>query len=234
MENSKSSSMMEKYMTPIAVLLGAIIVALALAFGRGGEGPTHPTGDEVSVNIKDVKTEVSPSVGEKNAPVTIAVWFDYQCPFCKRFDLDAMKQVYDNYVTTGKVRIVYKDFQFLGEDSQTAALFARAVWDAHPDKFYPWLTAMMEAQDDENGGAFGDLASITTLTRGVAGIDTDRVLSLMEKNKATYEAAIAADRAEGQTFGITGTPAALIGTQVLGGAQPYATVKAAIDAELAK
>lgn len=229
MENTKGSAL-EKYITPIAVVLGAIIIAFALAFGRGGEAPTPNTG---VVDIAQVKTEVSPSVGEKDAPVVIAMWFDYQCPFCKRFDLDALKQVYDEYVTAGKVRIVYKDFQFLGPDSMTAGLFARAVWDAHPDKFYPWITAMMNAQDEEHGG-FGDLESIKALSATIAGIDVDRVVKLMDENKAEYEAAMAADRAEGQSFGINGTPATLIGTQVLSGAQPYAAIKAAIDAELAK
>ncbi len=229
MENTKASAL-EKYITPIAVVLGAIIIAFAVAFGRGGEAPTPNTG---VVDIDQVKTEVSPSVGEKDAPVVIAVWFDYQCPFCKRFDLDALKQVYDEYVTAGKVRIVYKDFQFLGPDSMTAGLFARAVWDAHPDKFYEWITAVMTAQDEEHGG-FGDLESIKTLSATIPGIDVDRVVKLIEENKAEYEAAMAADRTEGQSFGINGTPATMIGTQVLSGAQPYAALKAAIDAELAK
>jgi protein-disulfide isomerase len=232
MEKSTSSPALEKYITPIAVVLGAVIIAFALAFGRGGEAPT-PNDGTAPVSIEDVKTEVSPSVGEKNAPVTIAMWFDYQCPFCKRFDLDAMKQVYDEYVVNGKVRIIYKDFQFLGPDSMTAGLYARAVWDAYPDKFYEWFTAMMVAQDQEHAG-FGDEATVKALTATIAGIDAERVAKLTVDNKAKYEAAMAADRAEGQSLGVNGTPATLIGTQVLSGAQPYAAVKAAIDAELAK
>lgn len=228
-------SVLEKYITPVAVLLGAAIIAFALIFGRGGGAPTpNPqAGGEVQVDIKNVKADVSPSVGEKDAPVTIAVWFDYQCPFCKRFELDALKQVYTEYVTTGKVRIVYKDFQFLGPDSQTAALFARAVWDAYPDKFYAWNGAMMEAQDDENAG-FGDLESIKKVTATVPGIDVARIEKLMTDKKAQYEAAIAADRAEGQSMGVNGTPATIIGTSVYSGAQPYSAIKSAIDAELAK
>lgn len=233
MENSTTPSVLEKYITPVAVLLAAIIIAFALAFGRGGEAPSPNEGGSVSVDIKDVKTEVSPSVGEKNAPVVIAMWFDYQCPFCKRFDLDTLKKVHDEYVATGKVRIIYKDFQFLGPDSTTAGLFARALWDVYPDKFYEWFTAMMNAQDEEHGG-FGDLASIKTLTAGVAGVDTVRVEKLMNANKAAYEAAMAADRAEGQSMGVNGTPATLIGTKVYSGAQPYAAIQAAIDTELAK
>lgn len=224
---------MEKYLTPIAVLLGAIIIAVAFAFGTGGNpSPVQP--DTVMADIKDLKVDSSPMVGSASAPVTIAVWFDYQCPFCKRYDTDTLAQVYTNYVATGKVKIVFKDFQFLGEDSQTAALFARGVYEAYPDKFYVWLQAMFEAQDDEGDQGFGDLASIEALTKTIPGIDVAKVEALTASKKAQYQAAIAADRAEGATFGINGTPGTLVGTKVLSGAVPYAQVAALLDAELAK
>jgi protein-disulfide isomerase len=222
---------LEKYMTPIAVVLGALIIALALAFGRGGApADNEPAG---VVDVKNVQTDESPYIGEKDAPVTIAVWFDYQCPFCKRFELEVLEQVYQNYVVNGDVRIVYKDFQFLGPDSQTAALFARAVWDAHPNRFHDWYKAVMTAQDEEHGG-FGNLESIKTLSATIEGIDVNRVVSLMEEKESEYAALIQADREEGAGFGINGTPGAIIGTTLLTGARPYAEVKAAIDAELAK
>lgn len=234
MTTSTEGSFVDKYLTPIAVLLGAIIIAVAFAFGTGG---TRPTGNEpvggVAVDIKNLAVDSSPVVGSATAPVTIAVWFDYQCPFCKRHELETIEQVYQNYVQDGKVRIVYKDYQFLGPDSDTGALFARAVWEAHPDKFQEWYKAMMVAQDEEHGG-FGDLASVTELTKGIAGINIDAVLKLMNDKKAEYEKAIAKDRAEGTAFGINGTPGTLIGTKVLSGAVPYAQVAALIDAELAK
>lgn len=233
MAPEKENTFVEKYLTPIAVLLGAIIIAVAFAFGSGERPATTGDGAPVEVDVKDVKTEGSPSVGSATAPLTIAVWFDYQCPFCKRFELETLEQVFDEYVATGKVRIVYKDFQFLGPDSMDAAVFARAVWEAHPDKFHEWYKAVMTAQDEEHAG-FGNLDSVAAMTRGVAGMDVDRILSLVESKRSEYEAAIAADRVEGQGFGITGTPGAIVGTQLIGGAQPYSVVKAAIDAELAK
>lgn len=232
--DTTGGSFADKYLTPIAVLVGLILVALAIAFGGKGIAD-HQTGQPSAsaVDIKDVKTDNDPYVGDKNAPVTIAVWFDYQCPFCKRFELDTLGKVYEEYVKAGKVKIVYKDYQFLGPDSSTAALYARAVWEAAPDRFYEWFVAMANAQDDENGG-FGDLASITALTKTISGIDTDKVAKLMTDKKSEYEAAIAADRAEGSAFGINGTPGAIVGTTLLSGAQPYTAVKPLIDAELAK
>ncbi len=235
MTTSKDSAFVDKYLTPIAVLLGAIIIAVAFAFGTGGAKPTTDSANGGAVvDIKNLKLDSSPIVGSATAPVTMAVWFDYQCPFCKKFDMDTVTQVYTNYVATGKVKIVFKDFQFLGEDSDTAALFARAVWEAYPDKFYPWFQAMMEAQDDEGDQGFGDLASIKIVTAKIAGIDVAKVEKLMNDKKAQYQAAIDTDRTEGGTFGINGTPGTLIGTKVLSGAVPYSQVSALLDAELQK
>lgn len=226
---------MEKYLTPIAVLLGALILAAAIIFGRGG-APQGPQGAQqaVKVDIKDVKTEGAPFVGNANAPVTVALWFDYQCPFCKQLDQTVTTQLYEEYVKTGKVKIVFKDFQFLGQDSTVAAEFGRAMWEAYPDHFFEWYQAMFVAQDDEGDQGFGDLDSIKALTAKIQGVDVNKVVNLMNQKKSQYDAAIAADRAEAQALGINGTPSLVVGTKMLSGAQPYATVQPLVEAELKK
>ncbi len=229
---TKDSPFMEKYLTPIAVLLGAIIIALAFAFGTGTERPA-PGEEAGAADISAVEFGDAPVLGSASAPVTMAVWFDYQCPFCKRYELETMEQVYENYVVTGKVKVVLMDYQFLGPDSDDAALFARAVWEAYPERFHDWYKAVMTAQDEEHGG-FGNTDSIVTLTKSLGGIDTDRVLALADQKKAEYQADIAAARQEGSSIGINGTPGTLIGTKILSGAVPYTQVSAALDAELAK
>lgn len=231
---STGGSFFEKYGTALAVLVGALIIGAAFTFGQGGKPATPGTEPAMAVDIKDVDAAGDPFLGNANAPVTMAYWFDYQCPFCKQFEQTTMKELYENYVKTGKLKIVIQDFQFLGPDSDDGALFARAVWEAYPDQFYPWFQAMFEAQDEEHAG-FGNLDSIVAVTKqSVSGIDTDRILKLINDKKSEYQAAIAADRAEGASFGINGTPALIVGTTLLSGAQPYAAVSALIDAELAK
>jgi protein-disulfide isomerase len=228
---STSGAFWEKHGTAIAVLLGAVIIGGAFVYGQGGT-PREPA-VAGAVDIKEVSLESGPSVGDADAPVVMAVWYDYQCPFCKQFELDTVAKLYAEYVQAGKLRILIKDFQFLGPDSATAALFGRAVWEAYPERFYEWYVAMAENQDEEHGG-FGDLATIQAMTRGLGGMDVDRITRLTEDNRATYQAAIEADRAEGAKFGISGTPSMIVGTTVLSGAQPYERVKALVDEQLAK
>jgi protein-disulfide isomerase len=234
MDQTKSGGFMEKYLTPIAVVVGAGIIAFAFMFGQGGnKDDAKPA--EVAVDVKDVKTDGVPFIGSPTAPVTMAVWFDYQCPFCKQFEQTVTPELIKNYVEAGKLRIVFKDFQFLGEDSMTAALYAHAVWEAHPDLYHDWLTAVMGAQDDEGDEGFGDLASIDKVTaEKVPGIDVARVHTLMESKKAEYMKIISDSRAEGAAFGINGTPSVIVGKKLLSGAVPYATVAAAVDEALKK
>ncbi|MBA3788796.1 thioredoxin domain-containing protein [Patescibacteria group bacterium] len=244
--NTSSNVFTERYLTPIAVLLGAVILAGALVYGHGKIAPNQPssgdTGQQaVAVDIQKVKMDGGPYIGNASAPVTMAVWFDYQCPYCKQLDQTVITQLNTNYVQAGKLKIVFKDFQFLGErspiagrdDSTTAAEFGRAMWEVYPSQYYPWLTAMFNAQDDENSG-FGDLASIQKLTAGIPGVDVAKVTALMTQKKAQYDTAIAADRTEGAAFGIQGTPSIIVGTTLLQGGQSYPTVSAAVDALLKK
>lgn len=221
--------------TPIAIVIAGAFVALAMLYGGTGTGTgatntgtnngTAPVVDSSKVSTKD-----DPFIGNPNAPLTIIYFFDYQCPFCKQVETTALPDVLKNYVATGKVKLVYKDFQFLGDDSYNAALAARAVWELAPEKFEVWHDAVFAKQDAENGG-WGSQADILAVTKSV-GIDSDKVNQLVTKNATVYRQEIDADRAEGQNLGVTGTPGFIIGKQVLAGAQPYAAFESAIEAAL--
>jgi len=223
-----ASTFFEKYGTALAVLVGALIIGGAFAFGQGGES-APVAGEPVAVDIKDVELDNSPSVGPKSAKVAVAVWFDYQCHFCKLYETTTLQEVIAAY--GNDVRIVYKDFQFLGSASNDAALYSRAVWDAYPDRWSEWFAGMFEAGPDSEGTL--NLAAMDALSSGL-GLDVARLTALRTDKASEYQAAIDADRAEGQSFGINGTPGTVIGTTLVAGAQPFASVKALIDAELAK
>ena len=161
----------------------------------------------------------------------IAYWFDYQCPFCKQNDQDVMQKIYINYVSTGKVKIVFKQYAFLGSDSTAAALAERAVWELAPNKFWTWHEAMLAKQDAENSG-WGNKSDILALTQSL-GIDSNKVDQLMTSNASKYQAEIDADKSEGTSLGINGTPGSIIGTKLISGAQPYNTFQSAIESALA-
>jgi len=216
-----------------AIIIAGAMVAGSIVWTRSARAvaenapPTVPI-----VNIDDVSLDGVPFVGDPAAPAVMAYWYDYQCPFCREVELKVMPQLMDNYVKTGKLRIYFKDFQFLGSDSFVAGLASRAVWEVAPEKFYDWHSAMFEKQDRENGG-WGDADDIIALTKTIAGIDVAQVENLTSTRADEYQRAMEADLQEASGMGINGTPGTIAGTQLLSGAVPYARFRAAIDAALA-
>lgn len=224
--------------TPAAIVIAGALISVGLYFALSSQAPTGA--QEPDVDIADVKLDGSPYIGKEDAPVVLAYWFDYQCPYCKAVDVGGIPQIpiepampllIKNYVDAGVLRVVFKNYAFLGPDSDTAALYQRAIWKLYPDKFYEWHEAMFHAQDEEHGG-FGDEASIVKLTRGIAGIDADKVKADVASNTVAYQQMNDADKAEGTAFGISGTPGFITGKTLIPGAVEFPTFKTAIEEQL--
>ncbi|OGG56010.1 hypothetical protein A2680_00550 [Candidatus Kaiserbacteria bacterium RIFCSPHIGHO2_01_FULL_55_37] len=228
---------------PASIIIAGLLVGGGLYFGLSksggsvGQGDTQPA---ANVDIKDVKTEGAPFIGKADAKVVLAYWFDYQCPYCKAVDVGGIPQIpiepalpilIKDYVDTGKLKIVFKDYAFLGPDSTTAALYKNAVWKLYPGKFYEWHELMFRTQDEENGG-FGDEASIIALIKKIPGMDAAKVKADVAANKAEYQKRIDADRAEGSAFGINGTPGFITGKTLIPGAAEISSFTQAIDPQL--
>ena len=204
----------QKLSVPVAIIIGAVIIGAAIFFSNVMR-PVVGTASAPAVNIKDVTTAGEPFIGNPNAPA-IAYFSDFQCPFCKKFDQTILPTLKTEYVDTGKIKIVFKDFDFLGADSTTAALFGRAVWSLYPDQYYAWREAMYNAQDGENTG-FGDRPSIEKLTATIPGIDEAKVSAAVDANSVQYQKLIDASYANGQSLGVEGTPSIIIGKTLLDG-----------------
>ena len=191
----------------------------------------QPPAPAATADIDKVSTAGVPFIGKADAPVVLAYWFDYQCPYCRQLEMTVMPQLVKDYVDTGKLKILFKDFAFLGPDSVTAGFAARAVWETAPDKFYDWHKAMFDHQDEENAG-WGNKDDIIALTKTIPGIDAAKVEQLMTDHATEYQKAIDADDAEGSGMGIDGTPGVVIGKQAIVGSRPYEEFKSAVDDEL--
>ena len=218
------------YSIPVAIVLAGVIIAGALYFNDGKKAVV-PVPEKTQALIEQVSTAGEPFIGNPNAKAVMAEWFDYQCPACQYADQNLITPLVADYVKAGKLKIIFKDFAFLGPDSQTLAITARAVWEAYPDKFYDWHKTMFDNQGQENTG-WATKAVINSLTAKVAGIDQSVIDGLIAKNSAKYQAAIEADKAEGGKFGVNATPSFIIGDKLQVGVPQYSAVKVMIDALL--
>jgi len=241
MENTDSG--INKFLVPAAVVLAGLFIAGAVMWNGSHPVGTSDTAAAPSVNIKDVNTNGLPFIGQADAPVTIAFWSDYQCPYCKAFEVGgvnginidpALPEIIKNYVDTGKVKVVFFDFPFLGQDSVTAAEYNQSIWKLYPDQYFAWRTAMYNAQDQEGDQGFGNAASIDKLNATIPGLDAAKITADVAANKAAYDAQASAERAEGQKFGINATPSFIIGEQMVPGAAPFSSFQTLIEAQLAK
>ncbi len=221
-----------KYAIPLAIVIAGLLISVAIYISpssiKNKDSVVQPQ-KEIKASVKDVQIENEPFIGDKNAPVTLIYWTDYQCSFCKRFDLQTLPEIVKNYVDTGKLKIVFKDLQFLGPASEIAGHAAKAVWELYPDSYFEWNQIMFDAQ-----GSVGDKESIINLTKKISAIDSKKVSDLMEKNKVSYQKEQDEDKIEASELGINGTPGFVLGDQIISGAQPFNVFAKIIDIELSK
>ncbi len=137
--------------------------------------------------------------GSKNAPIVMEVFSDYQCPACKTLFLTTNRQVMDNYVSTGKVYLVHRDFPLpMHAYSRVAARYARAAADL--GKIEPVEKALFENQDkwEQSGDVEG------TLGAALSAADMAKVRALVKGG--TLEPLIDRDVQLGQMYRVNQTP----------------------------
>jgi protein-disulfide isomerase len=201
---------------------------LGAAGGQSPQPAVYPTQAPVDPKKLAEVGNKGFSKGNVNAKVTVVEFADYQCPYCEQFFTQVTTPLIKDYVDTGKVRFVYRDYAFLGQESGWAAEATRCANDQ--GKYWQFHDYLFSHQKGENQGAFSkDNLKIIAKT---LKLNTTQFNSCLDSGK--YTAEVAQDLADGQAVGVNGTPASFINGKMLNGAQPYETFKAAIEEELKK
>lgn len=170
-------------------------------------------------------------LGDANAKVTIIEYSDFQCPFCEKFFQDAGKTIRDKYVKEGKVRFVYRDYAFLGDESTQAALAGRCA--ADQGKFWEYHDYLFNHQGGENRGGFAD-ANLISFAKDI-GLNEKTFTQCF--NSGEHLKSIADSMSEGSKAGVRGTPKGFIlkGDKVvdtIDGAEGSSSVSAKIEKAL--
>jgi protein-disulfide isomerase len=167
-------------------------------------------------------------LGNTEAPITIDLYEDFQCPACQRWGTDVFPSIVRNELAAGTVKIAFHSFAFIGPESETAG---RAAWAAaRQDRFWDmWATIYANQGTRENDGSFRRERLIAMA--GVLGLDLVRFSADLDSADA---AAWVADGVAGAAAaGVNSTPTLLIDGVPLPGSG-YADVSAAIAAALAR
>lgn len=167
-------------------------------------------------------------LGDLDAPVSLVEFGDYQCTFCTRFFFETKDTLVRDYVETGKLKYIFRDFPVNGRESQQAAEASECA--AEQGKFWEYHDKLYQERTGYNTGAFSRANLITYA--GELGLEVDQFTTCYDAGR--YEDEIAKDMREGRALGVSGTPTFIINGQRLVGAQPTSVFTQAIDRFLAE
>ena len=263
-DSTQSNSIMQKQSDYTSVkrtsyngLVIVAIVGIALGSFFAGyfvfsmDSADYVTSAELDVILRDFKEEdrpvpstdtrliVSadddPVLGDANAPVTIVEFSDFECPFCARFHQQTLPQIVQNYVDTGLVNIVYRDFP-LDAIHPNAIITHMAAECAHEQSmFWPYHDMLFERQEEWNNlDAQGVVNKVVEYAQSMP-LDMTLFVACMDNPETSQE--VYRDKQAGVEYGVTGTPAFFIGNDQSGyilvsGAKPYESFVSDIEQKL--
>jgi protein-disulfide isomerase len=158
---------------------------------------SRPTPPQSAAALPDV--DPHKAFGSKNAPVAMEVFSDFQCPACKTLFTTTNRRLMDDYVTSGKVYLIHRDFPLpMHAHSRVAARYARAA--AQLGKVEPVEQALFQNQEkwEQNGDVDGTVAAV------LSPAEMTKVRALVKG--ATLDPLIDKDYALGQTYNVNQTP----------------------------
>jgi predicted DsbA family dithiol-disulfide isomerase len=239
------------WLTAGGIVVGVLLV-MAFAFFGGGQPPAPPatstgstagspsppptlgplptTGLPIATPaaVKPAEFAFGRSLGRPDAPVQLDLWVDYQCPACGRFYRSIEPALVQVYIQTGKVRLNFHDFAFIGPESTSMAIGARCAerqgsfW-AYHDLLFANLAS------PENGGAF-TRERLTELAAAL-GLDVDAFWTCLDDPDVAD--AVRADTTDAYDRRIPEIPWLLVAGVNARPATSWQAITTAIDAALA-
>jgi len=191
----------------------------------------QPTpGRLIQVSVSD-----NPFKGNADAPVTVIEFSDFQCPFCKRFVDQTLADLEEEYINTGKVKFVFRDFPLTNLHPNVTIVHIAAECADEQGKFWEYHDMLFAKQADWDKLTPENLKSelkMYATTLGLSGGIFESCLSSQE-----IAAEVDTDFLHAGIAGATGTPTFFIGNDKDGfvklvGAKPYANFKGEIDRAL--
>ena len=227
-----------------SLAIGAIIASITITlviFGVNNssneiELSIEPTPEMDQIGPKKITMDTflsngSPILGDPNAPITLVEFGDYQCHYCNVFFQSIEKDILKNYVDTGKVKIIFKDYNIIGEDSVIASQGAHCAndqglfWEYHDILYSNWT-------GENNGWASPENLAIFAQQ---IGLNMNKWSECMKKG--SHSQIILKSNDDARALELTGTPAFFIinsegKVSKLFGAQPFEVFKRIFDEQL--
>lgn len=193
-----------------------ITLILLFCFSAFSLAQEPPASADTQLDDLLFNTQADPRMGAEKPVLTLVTFTDYNCPYCKQFDPMLEKIVHDY----PGVQLIIKLLPFRGESSMTSARTALTVWRQQPDKFWALHQRLMAKKGYHDDASI--LAAQQKTATGLVKAD-EKSMDSLKMNLILA-----------QILGIQGTPATLVGDQMVAGAIPYNELEALVKEQLAK
>ncbi|MFB6180733.1 MAG: thioredoxin domain-containing protein [Candidatus Nanohalobium sp.] len=214
-----------------------------------GQEASDSGGSQPTVNTSKIELDGEPILGDENAPVTMVVYEDFQCPVCRQFENGALSQIKSSYVEEGDVRIVWKNFPLssIHDWAKPAAETMECVSRQDEQAFWSIEGKIF---DNQNSLSRSNIESKIKEWAAQEGVSKSAINQCMENGNPGKE--VAGDKDEGRSFDlvidtprggmefVSGTPSSVVyktgastGTPVVG-PQPFSSMQKLIDSKLAE
>ena len=206
---------------PKRVFSLSLLAALALSFAVS---MAQPAGAGIASYEDAIKEMVG---GKTDAPLTIIEYASLGCPHCANCHHDTYQQLKRDYIDTGKVKLIYRDFP-LGTPALAAAMIARC---GGPDRYFGFVDIFFRSQA-EWSRSDNPLAALTKVAR-FGGMSADDVNACI-RNQKLLDHVQAKKQKAFEEDGVNATPYFVIGGEKLSVGLPYDEFRKIVDRELAK
>ncbi len=228
---------------PPSLAIGAIIASIAISlviFGFNGSFNERGLAIEPTPKIEEMGpakitmntfvSNGSPILGNYDAPITLVEFGDYQCHYCNVFFDSIEEDIIKNYVETGKVKIIFKDYNIIGPDSIQASHGAHCA--NEQGEFWRYHDILYSNWTGENNG-WASSENLEIFAKEI-GLDMNAWSECMVKG--TYSQIILDSNNDARALELTGTPAFFVinsdgKVTKLFGAQPFEIFKKIFDSE---
>ena len=188
---------MKLYYLVIPIMIGILVGGVLDEYGVNANNSEKLTPTKLIENG-------SPFMGNINAPITMLEWGDYQCTFCYKFHQNTLDIINEDFIKTGKVKIIFKDFPLNGFDSKLAAEASYCAQDQ--EKYWKYHDELYNNWGGERTGWI-TRESLSKFAETV-NLDVEKFNKCLDDHK--YENKVDLLYAFGKEIGIDATPSFLV------------------------
>jgi protein-disulfide isomerase len=185
----------------VAAGLAAALIAVSMTGAGDDAAPASVYGAADTQALLAGIPQHGNVLGKPDAPVAIVEFADLQCPYCAQWALDTFPALVNEYVRSGRVKIVFDGIAILGPDSLTALQTAFSA--GLQNKLWNVVDLMYENQGDENAGWVTD-ERLKSIGSAVAGLEVNRMMD--NRDSAGVAAGLADAQGAAQGAGVANGP----------------------------